>query len=97
MPFLERIHYNLPRITTNRTNSLIGCLAALTLNFDSSYAMPVLSPIFNAEARAHLIEPDWQEIAQAFAENQDPAYCVTNRGDIARLVDAVSHAPRKRG
>lgn len=95
---VERLHEGLESFERGDT----GGLAAFADALDGFAAamwqhMATEEKVLLPLARVHLTEPDWQEIAQAFAENQDPAYCVTNRGDIARLVDAVSHAPRKRG
>lgn len=41
-------------------------------------------------AREHLTEADWARVAEAFGENDDPAYHVSRRADIGQLIEQVT-------
>lgn len=41
-------------------------------------------------AREHLTEADWAKVAEAFGENDDPAYSVSRRSDLDELLEQVT-------
>jgi len=87
---VARLHQCLESFEAGETGGLAGFASAVDQFADTMWQhMAMEEKVLLPLAREHLTEQDWARIADAFGENDDPAYVVTNREDLDAFLDEV--------
>lgn len=87
---LARLHHCLESFQSGETGGLAAFANAVDQFADAMWQhMAMEEKVLLPLAREHLTAEDWARIADAFGENDDPAYVVTNRDDLDAFLEEV--------
>jgi hemerythrin-like domain-containing protein len=88
---VKRLHSRLEAFENGETGGLAAFANAVDEFAETMWQhMTMEEKVLLPLARTHLTDADWARISEAFCENDDPAYVVACRDDLAPLLKQVT-------